>query len=486
MAVGAAVAVPPGPRGEGGGGSPLPFDGRSPQAPASAGVRVLVELGRPALGGAGGPDPGDAEAQRAYVRSLGRESRALRSALAARGVRLGDPVTFARTWNGFAATVASEDLPEVETLGLRAEPVRRFYPATAPTAGSGLAIEHRRARLQDPTPPREGAQPALGLLDSGVDLRHRALGGRVLGGYDALRRRAAAPPPGEHGTAVAGVLAAALAPDERVLAVRVAGRPAGGGGERGHTDDLLLGLERAVDPDGDGDTDDALPVALVGVNAPYAGFARAPEAEAVGAARRLGTLVVAPAGNDGARLGAFGTVGSPAAAPGALGVGVIASRDARPGLPGVRLGLASREGRALLEGTLLVAGRPSGPASDGGDGSGDGPGPFRAPLTGLVGPSQADPRERGRALGGDPLEYFDAAARRRGRGAVVVVPAAAAAAGPRRASPPAPRPLRAPAPGRSWSATCATWRPPPRSRGARPGAWPWSRSPARRRGARCG
>ena len=48
------------------------------------------------------------------------------------------------------------------------------------------------------------------------------------------------------------------------------------------SDQILAGLERAVDPNGDGDTSDHVAVALIGVNAPYAGFTHTPEAQAVG------------------------------------------------------------------------------------------------------------------------------------------------------------------------------------------------------------
>jgi hypothetical protein len=239
----------------------------------------------------------------------------------------------------------------------------------------------------------------------------------VVAGYDAVRRRVRGSGPSEeHGTALAGVLAASLPSRERVLALRVAGRPRGGGGEQGTTDDLLLGLERAVDPDGDGDTEDAVKVALVGVSAPYAGFASAPEAAAAASARRLGTLVVAPAGNDGPGAGAFGTLGSPGAAPGVLTAGAWAAGESSDGgLPRVRLALAGRDGRALLEGSLLGGG--TGEALD-------------LRTSGLLGPSQADPRARGRALGAAPLEYFDVEARPRARGRMVVVPATGRGAAP--------------------------------------------------------
>ncbi len=86
----------------------------------------------------------------------------------------------------------------------------------------------------------------------------------------------------------------------------------------GTSDTLIAGLERAVDPDGDGAVDDAVRVALVGVNAPYAGFGDSPEAQAVRGAGKLGTLVVAPAGNEGPARPPNGVVGSPGAARAAL------------------------------------------------------------------------------------------------------------------------------------------------------------------------
>src|SRR3954470_216102 len=174
------------------------------------------------------------------------------------------------------------------------------------------------------------------------------------------------------------------------------GARTGGRAEFGTTDQLLEGLERAVDPDGDGDTSDHVPIALVGVNSPYAGFADSPEAVAAGAARSLGTLVVAPAGNEGP---AASTIGSPAAAAGVLAVGAL-DGGGGPALPEVEVGVATGEGRTLVRGTLL-----------GGTGKA-----LRAPVATLTGASQARPRETGRATGGAVLEYFDVNAKPRAKG----------------------------------------------------------------------
>src|SRR5918992_658583 len=91
----------------------------------------------------------------------------------------------------------------------------------------------------------------------------------------------------------------------------------------GRGDQLIAGLERAVDPDADGDVEDAAAVALAAVVEPYAAFTDSPESRAVAGAATLGTLVVAPAGNDGRGGIGFGSVAAPGGAPHALAVGAL-------------------------------------------------------------------------------------------------------------------------------------------------------------------
>ena len=73
-------------------------------------------------------------------------------------------------------------------------------------------------------------------------------------------------------------------------------RPPDGYAVYARSDQLIAGLDRAVDPNGDGDAHDALRIALVGVAEPFASFADSPEAQAVAGALTLDTLVVAPGG----------------------------------------------------------------------------------------------------------------------------------------------------------------------------------------------
>jgi hypothetical protein len=314
----------------------VPYDGRSPALAPQREERVLVELPRPALGASAHRVKASGRRQRAYVRSLRAESAALISALRARDVRLHDVVTFERCWHGFAATIREHDLSQLQSLGVRVRANRRFFPAfSAPVPAQGPA-----------TPAPTG--PRVTLLAGGVS-------GASPGGYDAVERDDR-PLPGTdvrepQRREVGGEpLAAALRSlGANVRVIRISGLL--DGEEYARTDTLLAGLEHAVDPDGDGDTSDHDGVALVGVSAPYAGFADAPEAVAVRAVKRIGTRLVAPAGEEGRAAGPYGTMGSPGASTGALAVAPLSS-------PAAVARSALRVGNTTVTGAVVLAGTP--------------------------------------------------------------------------------------------------------------------------------
>jgi hypothetical protein len=334
---------------------PVPYDGRSPILVAETEQRVLVQLQRPALGELEDARALGAERQITELKSLKREQITLRSALDARGVRLRDVVSYYRVWNGFAATVATSDIPRLSYPGSQVRSVRRLFPAGSEPVPVPGASPVKPAPLNR-TPP-------VAILDTGVDAK--PLKDHADPGYDAVDRDRD-PKPGTlngrketSGTALAGVLAAL---GRRVLPIRIASFRAVGGQVEAQatTDDLLAGIEHAVDPNGDGDTSDHVPVVLVGVNAPYAGFRNSPEAEAVEGAEGLGTLVVAPAGNEGAAKPGSGTIGSPASAADSLAVGALAGPEPQPRteltLDGEHIADA-----AVLAGTPPPDGRTAGP-----------------------------------------------------------------------------------------------------------------------------
>jgi hypothetical protein len=313
---------------------PLPYDGRSPAPAPGKAERVLVELPRPALGASPFARRSDRH-QRFYVRSLRMESSALIGALRARHVKLRHVVTFERCWHGFAATIRARDAGALQSLGVRRRADRRFFPAFSQPVPAVAATARRTA----------GGAARVTLLAGGVT---------GAPGYDAVDGDSRPAPgvdprdPGRRevgGQPLADALRALGAP---VRVIRVSSLV--GGEEYARTDGLLAGLERTVDPDRDGDTSDHDHVALIGVSAPYAGFADDPVVAAVRAAHRLGTTIVAPAGDDGRASGAYGTIGSPGASPGAIAVAALAAPGAVDRTV-LRVGPVSVAGAAVLAGT---------------------------------------------------------------------------------------------------------------------------------------
>ena len=68
----------------------------------------------------------------------------------------------------------------------------------------------------------------------------------------------------------------------------------------GTTATLLAGIDRALDPNGDGNLSDHADVILAPVAEPFAAFGASPETIAAEGAERAGAVLVAAAGNDGA------------------------------------------------------------------------------------------------------------------------------------------------------------------------------------------
>ena len=182
--------------------------------------------------------------------------------------------------------------------------------------------------------------------------------------------------------ALAG-LPAARAP--RLLAYRVVAREAVGGRLRplARTDRVLAALDRAVDPNEDGDTADGADVILMGLTAGFDGGGVDPVAQALEAADRVGATVVVPAGNDGPTFARPGSIGGPAAARTAIAVGGLsapaaprtADLEAQLGPAAARLGplpLIGREPDGAGVPVVLLQG-PDGLVT------GDAPGDYRTP-----------------------------------------------------------------------------------------------------------
>ncbi len=330
-----------------------------PRAATLAGQRSIVLLNTPSVAQRLARVRYATESQeRSWTTQAFAAQQQVLTKLSALGVTVRPDFSYARVIDGFAAAL---DPRAISLLGQMPEvagvfPVRAAFPASiserliASTA-FGSASGHRAdAEL----PGYDGRGVTIALLDTGVDESHPYLRGKVLPGIDVVDHgddaTAHSDPqdPGQierHGTELAGILVGSggpgglhgIAPGATLLPIRVAGwQPAADGREIvfGRTDQVIAGLDRAVDPNGDGDAHDAVRVALLGVAEPYAAFADGPEAQAVQGALQLNTLVVTPAGNDGNAGPTFGSIGGPAGAPGALAVGAT---DSRTDLPRVRV-----------------------------------------------------------------------------------------------------------------------------------------------------
>jgi hypothetical protein len=325
------------------------------------GQRVIVLLKDPSLADrvrqAGGVATQAAERRWTAV-ALASQQQFL-TELATQGIVARPDLRFTRVVNGFSAVadpsavVLLERSPRVAGVF----PVRAAFPAV--TSAGPVAT----ASVSTGLAAYRGTGVTVALLDTAVDPATPFLHGRVLPGFDVIRGGAAARydqrPGGArlevHGTTMAGIVAGlgrpgspvGIAPDVTVLPIRVAGwqrDAAGSWSIFGRTDQLIAGLERAVDPDRNGDAHDAARITLIPLSEPFSAFPDGPLAEAVAGAEALDSLVVVPAGNDGPGGPGFGSIGGPGGSPEALTVGAA---DLRPATANVMVSV-----RAGLKGLL--------------------------------------------------------------------------------------------------------------------------------------
>jgi hypothetical protein len=182
---------------------------------------------------------------------------------------------------------------EAETGTGAAQPNYRFTLAgqRERAAGAQAPTQYAPAKLNVPEAHRlaTGSRVLIAVIDSGIDTSHPEIDGFVAASYDALDSKE---PPHSHGTAMAGAIVAhanltGIAPAARLLAVRAFG--AKNQGAEGTTLTLLRALDWAV----------ARGARVI--NMSFAGPSDPELALALEAARKKGIVLVAAAGNAGAK-----------------------------------------------------------------------------------------------------------------------------------------------------------------------------------------
>jgi minor extracellular serine protease Vpr len=387
---------------------------------AELGSRMIVVLSSPSLADrieAASSRPSAAQ-QRRWAGDIEAEQGAFLASLRERGISIQREEVFTRTLNGFSATLDARAVAELDrnpaVIGVY--PVRAVYTAEAEALRAPPVGVQAGVTLAG----FDGRGSKIALLDTGVDAGQTALEGHLRRGYDVVAHdRKPWPetdPAGQggveaHGTRMAA-LVAAVAPGARIVPIRVVGWQQGKDGTVtlvGRGDQLIAGLERAVDPNGDGAVTDAATVALAPLIEPFAAFTDSPEARAVTGATKLGTLVVASAGNDGSSAVGFGSIGAPGGAADALTVGAVDTRNRVPVAKAwIRDGadtISAQPARVLGKRTLS--------------------GEVTLDVSGLLGPSLANPSQGAETeAGGSTLgDFFDTNGVSRVAGRAALVPA---------------------------------------------------------------
>jgi hypothetical protein len=369
-----------------------------PHPQVAIGQRVLVVLNTPSLAdrvAKAGGFASDAQ-ERTWTAATFAAQQQLISSLGQKGVRVKPEFRYTRVLNGFSASLDAGAIALLEhDSGVRGVyPVRVAYPASLSrqVLSRGLVSRMPAATLAG----FDGDGVTIALLDTGVQVDKPFLHGHVLDGIDVVDNgpdaRIKASPDGSgrleaHGTEMAGLLVGAdgpgglagVASGATVLPIRVAGwqrTAAGSWAVYSRTDQILAGLEDAVDPNGDGDAHDAARIALVPLAEPFAAFADGPAAQAIAGALKLDMLVVVPAGNDGPAGSVFGSVSGPGGAPEALTVGAADTRRHEQAVRlVVRTGLSVLLDRVVplagavsigktVDAAVAVAGRPGDAPAD--------------------------------------------------------------------------------------------------------------------------
>jgi hypothetical protein len=328
---------------------------RGARLPDSLPIEVIVVLSAPSVSDAAAGDAAAAPAQ--VAQSQHDVIVAARTA----GIPLRIHQTFRNALNGFSAFVPRTDIGRLPAIaGVEGVyPVRRVYPAGV--VESSLAALGKSARPEVPALSATGKGVSVALLDGPLDSAHPYLTGTTLTPWNAVtdspREDDPTPDAARHATYMAGIVAGSggpdglsgVAPGAKILPIQVMAMDRGV--LVGTTSSLLAGIDRALDPNGDGNLADHAQVIVAPVSEPFAAFGDTPEALAADGAAKAGALVIAAAGNDGPTGARFGTIATPASAASWLAVGAT---DGRATLPAVSVQLDTGDKQQSLAAVPLA------------------------------------------------------------------------------------------------------------------------------------
>ena len=232
--------------------------------------------------------------------------------------------------NGFSTDISEQDLatlqknPDVEKVTLDRE-VKAYLDESVPQINAPYAWDFTDQKGN----PLTGVGIRIAVIDTGVDYTQPDLGGclgpncKVVGGWDFVNKDADPMDDMGHGTHVAATAAGkagvlnGVAPDAKILAYKVL--DASGSG---YDSTIIAAIDRAMDPNQDGDTSDHADVITMSLGADCGTYSSGcgpddAESQAVDAASAIGVVSTIAAGNSGPSLK---TIGSPGTARTAITV----------------------------------------------------------------------------------------------------------------------------------------------------------------------
>ena len=235
---------------------------------------------------------------------------------------------FKQVFNGVSLNITVNQAAELEKLPyVKSVKPNKIYSVSLYDANPEVYAEQTWI-YQEAGENITGKDITIAIIDTGIDYNHPDLGGclgqgcKIEGGYDFVNNDADPMDDHGHGTHVAGIAAGngdlkGVAPDAKLYAYKVLSAE-GYGSEAV----IISAIERAADPNQDGDFSDKLDIISLSLGGP--GNPDGPMSQAINNAVKGGVVVVVAAGNAGPVLE---TIGSPGNARKAITVGATYKKN---------------------------------------------------------------------------------------------------------------------------------------------------------------